>query len=343
MDQPRFQIRLNRQNIEISEWTYRERVMAIITSVERAYNNLIFARESVKVQQKALELVERLLVENRKRVEVGAMAPLDEQQAKSQVATTRAQLLDAERALEAQENAFINLITDAYREWHNIQIVPTESLVPIPVTLDLSESWRKGLALRPDLHRARLGIEQSELTTRFNRNQLLPRLDLVGSYGHNARGQDISYGRLFDDLGAGQNPRYSYGVVLSVPMGNFAARNRYKESKAQNAQVELQYRQLEQQVLVEIDDAVKLVETNFDRVSSTREARLFGEAALDAEQKKLENGKSTSFFVLQFQRDLTSARFDEIRALAEYNNALAQLAFLEGTTLERHKIEMEVK
>jgi outer membrane protein len=62
---------------------------------------------------------------------------------------------------------------------------------------------------------------------------------------------------------------------------------------------------------------------------------------LAAEQKKLENGKSTSFFVLQFQRDLTVRRSEEIRALADYNNALAQLAWREGTTLERHHIQVK--
>jgi len=82
--------------------------------------------------------------------------------------------------------------------------------------------------------------------------------------------------------------------------------------------------------------------TNFRRVDATKEARLFAESALEAEQKKLETGKSTSFFVLQFQRDLTAARSAEAQALADYNKALAQLAFDEGTTLERNKLDLEM-
>jgi outer membrane protein TolC len=126
-------------------------------------------------------------------------------------------------------------------------------------------------------------------------------------------------------------------------VGNLAARSRYKAAKVQREQVELQFEQIEQQVLVEIADAVRLAESSLERVAATREARLFAEAALQAEQTKLENGKSTSFFVLQFQRDLTAARLEEIRALAEYNNALAQLAFSEGTTLERREIDLDLK
>jgi len=47
--------------------------------------------------------------------------------------------------------------------------------------------------------------------------------------------------------------------------------------------------------------------------------------------------------VLQLQRDLTAARSSEIRALADYNIALSQLALSEGTTLERRKISLNVK
>jgi HAE1 family hydrophobic/amphiphilic exporter-1 len=93
--------------------------------------------------------------------------------------------------------------------------------------------------------------------------------------------------------------------------------------------------------MVQIDDAVKFIRSSFERVEATRAARAFAQEALSAEQKKLENGKSTSFLVLQAQRDLTQRRSEEIKALADYNNALAQLAWREGTTLERHKIQMK--
>jgi len=67
------------------------------------------------------------------------------------------------------------------------------------------------------------------------------------------------------------------------------------------------------------------------------------EAALAAEQKKLQNGLSTSFFVLQLQETLTAARTTEALALADYNKALAQLAFAEGSTLHKRNLLLEVK
>lgn len=342
IDSNRAQIMLSKRDLKISEWAFRWQVMQTLTAVESAYYNLIFAMENVKVQEKALELLERLLVENRRRVEVGTMAPLEEQQAKSQVAASRAQLLEAQRVLANRQNALKNLITQDYSEWHSLFLQPEERLVPVPYDFNLTESWRKGLALRPDLHQARLDVERREIDLRLRKNQLFPAVDVVASYGYNGLDRlGRSYNTAIDDLASGDNPRWSVGVLLSVPLGNITARNRHKAAIALEKQAELAAEQVEQLILVEIDDAVQLAQAAYERVEATREARQFAEAALDAEQKKLESGKSTSFFVLQFQRDLTAARFEEIRALAEYNIALAQLALAEGTTLERHKVSLQ--
>ena len=89
--------------------------------------------------------------------------------------------------------------------------------------------------------------------------------------------------------------------------------------------------------------AAKGVRTSYERVQSTLQARTYAEEALNAEQKKLDSGKSTSFVVLQLQRDLTSARSEEIRALSDYNKAQAELNRAEGTTLDKKKITLEVK
>ena len=78
-------------------------------------------------------------------------------------------------------------------------------------------------------------------------------------------------------------------------------------------------------------------------MDATHQATLYAQDALDAEQKKLENGKSTSFNVLALQSALTTASSAEIRALADYNEALTALASAEGSTLERHKINVHVQ
>ena len=108
-------------------------------------------------------------------------------------------------------------------------------------------------------------------------------------------------------------------------------------------QLLLKLKQFEQNVMVQIDNAVKNAQSTYESVSATKQARIYAEAALDAEQKKYAVGKSTTFTVLQLQNTLTTARSQEIRALANYYEALANLAQQEGSTLERNRINVEVK
>ena len=96
-------------------------------------------------------------------------------------------------------------------------------------------------------------------------------------------------------------------------------------------------------MLLQVADFVNRVESRFSQVASTRQARTYAETALEAENKKFQNGFTTSFVVLQYQEILTAARTAEIQAQVDYNKLLAQLAFAEGTTLERNHLSLEVR
>ena len=194
---------------------------------------------------------------------------------------------------------------------------------------------------RPDLLQAQLNVEKQGIQLKFDRNQLFPELNLTGTYGYNGAGTEFS--DAFNQFNEGNRPFYSYGAQMSVPLSNIGARNTYKSDKVTLQQVVLQLKQYEQNVLVEIDNAVKQAQSNYQSVEATKQARIYAEAALDAEEKTYAVGKATTFEVLQYQNNLTAARSQEIRALANYNEALANLAAQEGSTIERHNINIEAK
>lgn len=341
IDSTRLNIQITKKDLKISGLALQMQIMNVVTSVELAYYDLIFARENVKVQLKAMELAERLLAENKKRVEVGALAPLDEKQAESQAATSRATLLSARSDLSAKGNVLKNLLTDDYAAWNNIEIIPSETLLAMPATFELQESWRKGLATRPDLLQLVVDLEKRDLTIRYQKNQIYPQLDATGSVGRSSIGP--AFDQMFSGIRDIDSPHYSGGLVFSMPLGNRNARVSLQSTRTAKQQALLKVKKLEQDIMVQIDNDLKQAQTNFERVDATKQARLYSEAALEAEQKKLENGKSTTFVVLQLQRDLTTARSAEISALADYNKSLTQIALDEGSTLERNKLNVEVK
>lgn len=344
IDGTRLNVAVSKNRLKYSEMGLRMTIMDVVTSVEKAYYDLIAARENVKVQEKALQLAEQLLSENKKRVEVGTLAPLDEKQAESQVAARKSDLLSAQQTLSAAENALRTLMSDNYRNAHEMVIEPAERLAAPAQQFSLQESWTRGLTQRPEFLQAKFDAERLELQLKYDRNQLLPDLALIGGYGHGAGGELIrEFSDGLNDFRTGDKPFYSYGAKMTVPLGNRAARNTYRATKLNIEQIKLTVKKVEQGILAEIDNNITAARVSFERVSSSREARLYAEAALDAEQKKLENGKSTSFFVLQLQKDVTTARSGEISALADYNKALADLARSEGATLDRRAINVQVK
>jgi outer membrane protein TolC len=117
-------------------------------------------------------------------------------------------------------------------------------------------------------------------------------------------------------------------------------------SRAQLAQAKVNFRQAklrlqnnEQQAFLEIRNAVRNVKSNFKRIQAYQAARKLAEKNLKAEEKRLDVGLSTNYTVLQYQRDLARAKSNEIRAIIDYNLALAELDRVLGTTLDNKGIQ----
>jgi outer membrane protein TolC len=342
IDQTRLNIRVGKNRLLYSEHTLRLQVMQTITTLEQAYYELIFDQENVIVQQKAVELAERLVVENRKRLEVGALAPLDLQSAEAQAATARAAVIQAQSVLGTQERLVKQLITDEYlNDWAHTRLQPSGKLEAAVPLLNLQDSWAKGLSQRPELAQAKLDIERQGIELKYSYNQLFPQLDAFGTFGYNGSGKEFS--DALYNIQQTSREFYTYGGQISIPLGNRAARNTHKSNKVTMKQLVLTLKQLEQSIMISIDNDIGVIRANYDQVQATRTARQYQESALEAEQKKLESGKSTTYTVLQVQRDLTSARGNEIQALDNFAKSLSQLSLDEGSTLDRLGINIEVK
>ncbi len=330
------------------EWV----IAGVLFDVERTYLNLSSDLERVAVQEKAVELAERLLLENKKRVEIGTMAPLDEKQAEAQLASTKAALLGQRSQLVQTQTRLKNLLSKNYSDWWNVNLIPTEPLAATPLLVDLQTSWANGLELRPDLEDQRLTLEIAGIDLKYAKHQLLPQLDLSSTWRSSAAGTGLrtpvlreGFNNSFDDISSAvsdwESPFWGVNVTLSTPLTLMRERAQYRRQKAANAQSQVILKQNEQNIMVDIENAVTAVQISFQQVSATRQEREFAEAALGAEEKKLEVGKSTSFIVLQLQRDLTTARSNEINALTSYNLNIANLAYLEGRTLDRFDLDMD--
>lgn len=341
IDADREQILLRRRDLKISQQAFRFQVMKTVLAVELSYYDLLAARENVRVQEKALELRQQLVTETRRRVQVGDLPRLDAEQAETQLENAVTALSAARELYVTHQNTLKSLLTDDFRAWVDVELLPADALLAIQADVNRSESFVRAMKNRPDLIEARLAVEKSDVAVRFRKNQLFPSLDLVGMYG--GLGVADEPGRSLNNSLSFGNPEYSYGVVLSFPLSNISERGNYNASKATRQIARLELQKAEQEVLLQIADFVNRAQSRFSQVGSTRKARAYAESALSAEVKKLQNGFSTTFFVLQLQETLTAARMAELQAIADYNKILGQLAFAEGSILEKHHLSLEVK
>jgi len=332
-------IKIAQNNAKVEEHVFLDRALTVIATVEQNFWELVFVNENMKVAQAALKAAEELLATNRAKAKAGVMAIVDVLQAEAAVASRVEQVLIAEKAIQDQEDQFRRLLNPSEEELRqDVRLIPMDQPVKALEPISLEEAIDVAMIRRPEILQAGKNTETAELNTKFAKNQLLPNLSFQGTGGLAGLGKDAS--DMFSRNFGGDYYNYGAGLILSYPLGNRSAWSQYnkRQLEGRNAKVTLQ--SIRQQVIVNVREAVRRVQTDFKRIETTRSARIMAEKQLQAEQERLNVGLSTTRFVLDFQRDLATARGNELRAIVDYNKSLSNLARNKGTTLERYKIEL---
>jgi outer membrane protein TolC len=332
-------IRIARKSLAIAQQNFIQLVMNKISSVCTAYYELIFTIEDHRAKMQTLDEAKELLDQTRKRAEIGTQSPLDVIQAEAGVAENEQGVITSAQAIKDAENVVKRLISQQVSEFRGVSLIPSDFPVAQMTDLDVTQSIRTALTKRPDFLSAKHAVERQNIVVQFSRNQLWPEIDLQGSYGVNGSGTSVS--RYSDSLTSDDFPAWSAGVVVSFPLGNRQARSSYHIAKLDADQALISLKALEQDIIVQVEDAVGHVGSSLKTVEAARAATRLAEASLDAEKKKLLAGTSTTFLVLQAQAQLGSSRSAEVRARASYSESLVALDLAEGTILQKNKIVLE--
>ena len=340
IDQTRQQIAITQINREISEETLRATVTQTLANVRNAYWDLVFARSAVDVAERALALADKFVEDNRARVEVGTLAPLDIVQAEAEAANRRQTLAVAEATLQTAELSLKRYIVSGTEDpvWRQeLHPIDLPSLEPAPT--DIEGAVRRSLERRTDLINARKNIQGSDISLRYFRNLTLPAVDFVASYGAQGIGgtsiqraglgstviTNTIPGGYTDALRLLTNrdyPNWNLQFNVSYNLFGSQADANYARARVQRNQSQARLRTLELQVATEVTNAALSVQSNLKRVEAAVAARELAEKRLEAEQSKFEVGMTTNFFVVQAQRDLRDAQNAELRALADYRKSL---------------------
>ncbi len=131
-----------------------------------------------------------------------------------------------------------------------------------------------------------------------------------------------SFGTVLGDLFTNDFPSWTASLNISYPLGATPQAANVARARLQYTRQQTELREAELQVVSQAREAGRQVLTNQRRVETTAASRQLAERRLEAEERKLAAGTTTSFFVFQAQRDLAQARNNEVRAILDYQRSL---------------------
>lgn len=321
-------VRIADKQHKLEEWELKQTAMDVIFRVITAYNAYFLAKQNADIAAQNRDLAKKLIEDNQKRIEQGMMAPVDIAVAEAELAVRDERVLRAQSQFGIQQNNLKKLILDdfstATQTNLNISQLPTVS----EPTTSLLNDFYAALEQQPEHRIQQIGLEIEAIRLQRAQNQTLPEISIDASYGRSSLG--TSPWNSLKTLSDGRE-EHSFGARLSYPIFNRNAQASWEISKLRFRKQELAIEQLKQEIMLDLHSQILLVETNWKRIQASKKARDLSNLMLEAEQKKLKAGTSSTFVVLRLQNDVANAQIREFQAISDYHISQARLGRLKGT------------
>ena len=351
---------------------FRRQVMDIVTRIENAYWDVIASREQLRVAQKSVETARALLDQTRTQYEVGVVSKVEVTEAEAGVAQRDFNLIVASNGYRAAQDQLSDLVFGESLRPSSIYRLETtdEPATFTAFEVDPDEATKKAFLNRPELATAKLEIARQEILLKFARNQTLPQLDAVLSYGRlgqtgefnpaasnnvflttltpttRAQLENVDTGRSLsganhDFFGANPNEQFAARGILSIPLGNQSATHTADKTAFELRKTLGRERRLEQDIVLGIRKSIRDLRSSQEGVAAAERSVAAAAEQLRAERIRLDNGESTPFNVLQRESDLVTAESGKINALKAYRNSTTNLERQQGTILKAHRIRID--
>jgi outer membrane protein len=370
-------IRIAKNNREITDVAFRLQVITTVDQIENIYWDLVSAYENVRVQQESIAFAQKTLSDTQKQVQIGSLAPIEVVRAQSTVAADQQSLIQAQNNLQLQQllmkNALSRTLVDP--RLADAEVIPTSTIQlsaqeEVTPTQDLVND---ALTHRPELAEARINLASQEVSNKAVRSALLPSLDLFAYYGGSGLGgaqspqnlcsnpltpeqqkfgcagpplnqvppaASVGYGSTLNQLVNSTAPDKGLGLTLNIPIRNRAGQATQIRSEMEYRQAQMRLQQIENEIRIEVRNAQFTLQQNRAAVAAGEAAVALGRQSLDAEQKKLNLGASTSTLVLQNQSALATAESTLVSAMSAYEKSRIELDRATGLLLDRNGIIM---
>jgi outer membrane protein len=343
LDIVRIKITTARINLRTTVLSNRDQMMTYVQNAESAYWDVVGAKDSLRVAEAALALQQKSMDRSNKMLELGAMAELDIYQPRAQLEQSRIQVSQAKFSLMRTE--------DALRRQMGADLDPAVRLLPLELTeavappedttvLDREALVQKALSNRPDLARAALALQLDDLNVKQSINSLRPSAGLTANYS--TKGNDVfGFTNAFSTVFARDNPTYSFSLRVALPLHDRGAAANLANNLLAKKSDTLAVRKTEQQVRLDVLNAVTALESSREQVNLAKVQRDLAQQDQESWQKKFDLGTTEMYFVLDAQNRLTNAASALSNAYITYHRNELNLQRVTGELLERRGIVIE--
>lgn len=338
------EVRLARNLERDSVYQLKQSLLATTTDAERAFWNLELARQNLQIRQRLLErgVETRDILANRRVFDV---RPAEYADAVATVESRRGDVIRAINTLRSASDQLKVIINDPeLTAGGEALLVPADAPVDEPITFSLLDALTAAIDNRPELQRALLSIQDASIRRQVADSLRLPLLDLTAQARFQGLSDDLGEG--YEDISESQFVDLIAGLRFEQPIGNRQGEAQFRQRQLELMRASVEYRAAVQQIVLEVKQALRDVETNYKLIEQTRTARLAATENVRtlAVLERTTQALSPDFLDLKFRRQeaLAVAELQEAQALTDYQISLAELVAATGTALERNGIRFVV-
>jgi outer membrane protein len=356
-------IRVAKNNLKVTDIQLKLQVITTVSAVLNLYWDLVSFNEDLRIKQEALTTAQQLHEGNQHQVELGTLPAIEVTRAAAEVSAAKESLLIAQTNVAQQETVLKNALSRnavVNQTLDEVHIVPLDHIT-VPEAEELkptAELVNLAMNQRPEIAKAKINIESSNINLSGSKNYLLPTLvanfeltnnGLSGPVNPVSAGLGLvsppvyvgGYGNLLRQIFSRDYPNYSAGFSLNIPFRNRVAQADYVADQLGLRQNQLQYQKTVAQIRVDVKNAVIGLQQARARYETAVATRSLAQQTLEAEQNRFRFGESTIATVVQAQRDLAGDQSAEVQAMANYTHAKVAFDQAVGQTLDVNSISME--
>jgi outer membrane protein len=290
----------------------------LILRVTEAYADVLAAQAMEEVARQAVERVKIVLKTAQARYEAGVAPKFDVLRAEAELAAAEEQLLAARNGVALAKAALNQLLGRPTNASIELVSLP-EPFDVLPELIQSEPFIKQAMANRPELRSSEWQIRAAEELVKLAKADKNPLVLLTGSYVRQTK--------------TGFAEDYQWGVNLVVQFPIFDSGRResaVREREATLEQALAQRENLERQIALEVEQAVRNFQVALQRLKTARAALASAEEAFRLAQVRYEGGVGTQVEVWDAQVALTRARANEVQALYDAHKAFARLVYATG-------------